>query len=278
MSVDLEDYYSNLPFSQWDDLSSRIEPLAKIILDLFDKYNVKATFFCLGYTAKRHPDLIKEIVSKGHEIGTHSYRHIRLDKMTKTEFENDLLKSIKIIQEVSGKTVHGYRAPYFSITNNEWVFEILQKYLDYDSSVYPVNIRYRSLKGAKNAPTHIYRLSYLEPYRENTNGKFTEIPLTTLSTPFGRIPTGGGFYLRFLPTWMIKKAIKNLNKQNFPAMLYIHTWDIDVGFPRKIGYNWYNYYGLKNAVKKFEAILKDFQFTNANKIIEKFEFAKTLGE
>ena len=122
MSVDLEDYYSNLPFSQWDDSSSRIEPLAKIILDLFDKYNVKATFFCLGYTAKRHPDLIKEIVSKGHEIGTHSYRHIRLDKMTKTEFENDLLKSIKIIQEVSGKMVHGYRAPSFSITNNECFF------------------------------------------------------------------------------------------------------------------------------------------------------------
>jgi len=278
MSVDFEDYYSRLPFSQWDDISSRIEKPTKIILDLFDKYNVKATFFCLGYTAKRHPDLIKEIVSRGHEIGTHSYQHIRVDKMTKTEFENDLLKSIKIIQEVSGKTVHGYRAPFFSITNNEWAFEVLQKYLDYDSSVYPVNIRYGSLNGAKNAPTHIYRLSHHEPYKESSNGKLIEIPLTTLSTPFGRIPTSGGFYLRFLPIWMIKKAIKKLNKQNFPAIFYIHPQDLDVGLPRKIGYNWYNYYGLKNAVKKFEAILKDFQFTNANKIIEKFEFAKTLGE
>ena len=274
MSVDFEDYYSRLPFSEWENIESRIEKPAKLILNLFDKYNVKATFFCLGYTAERHPDLIQEIVSRGHEVGTHSYQHLRVDNMTKKEFEKDLLKSIKIIEDVSGQKVHGYRAPFFSITNSNWAFEVLEKHLDYDSSLYPVNIKYGSLKGAKHAPSHIYRLSPDEPYKEGTNGKLIEIPLTTLPTPFGRIPTSGGFYLRFLPLWIIKKAIKKLNKQKFPAMFYIHPQDLDEGLPRNIGYNWYNYYGLKNAVKKFESILKDIKFTNAKQIIEDFELAK----
>jgi len=271
MSVDLEDYYCKLPFSQWEKHESRLFKPTKKLLELFDKYNVKATFFTLGYITERHPELIKEIKSKGHEIASHGYSHQNLNNITKEEFEQDLVKSIQINEDVSGDKVRGFRAPFFSIKNNEWAFEILKKHLTYDSSVYPVNLSYGSLKGAKNAPTHIYKMLVNNPYKEDYNGDFIEIPLTTLNIPFGRIPVGGGAYLRILPTWMLKRAINKINENNFPAVFYVHPQDLEYDIPKVEGYKWYSYYGLKNAVKKFEIILKSFKFSTANQVINNFQ-------
>ena len=267
MSVDLEDYYSKLPFSEWDKCESKLLKPTKKILELFDKYDVKATFFTLGYIAQKHPELIKEIQSKGHEIASHSYSHPNLNNLTKEDFEKDLLKSLKIIQEITGEKVRGFRSPFFSIKNNEWAFDVLKKYLDYDSSVNPVKIRYGSLDGIGNAPTTVYKMSDKNPYEEDKNGTFLELPVTTLNTPFGRLPMGGGFYLRFFPIWMLKAAIKQTNKKNFPAIFYIHPADLDPDVPRIAGYRWYSYYGLKNAVQKFEAILQSFKFSSVRDVL-----------
>ena len=90
MSVDLEDYYCDLPFSSWSKYESRVVGSTKVILELFDKHKVNATFFTLGYVAERHPELIEEIKSKGHEIATHGYSHTDLRKMYLKTFETDL--------------------------------------------------------------------------------------------------------------------------------------------------------------------------------------------
>ncbi len=269
MSVDLEDYYCKLPFSEWKKYDSKLVKPTRKILDLFDKYDVKATFFTLAYIAEKHPELIEEIKSKGHEIASHGYSHTSLHNMTPEEFEMDLLKSIQILQKISGEKVRGFRAPYFSVKNNDWAFDIMKKYLDYDSSVYPVKLpHFGSLKGVANAPNHPYRTSERNPFEEDKNGVFIEIPLATLNiSPIGSLPMGGGFYLRFFPIQMFKVAIKKMNKHNFPAMCYIHPQDLEPNIPRIPEYSWYSYYGLKNAIKKFEILLKSFKFSSVQDVI-----------
>src|SRR3989338_5033280 len=93
MSVDLEDYYCDLPFSEWSKYESRVIKNTERILDLFEKYDVKATFFVLGYIAEKFPDMIKKISDMGHEIASHSYAHIDLRKVSKKQFEDDFFKS-----------------------------------------------------------------------------------------------------------------------------------------------------------------------------------------
>jgi len=271
MSVDLEDYYCNLPFSEWKNHDSKLQKPTKKILELFDRYNVKATFFVLGYIAERYPQLIKEIASKGHEIASHSYSHPNLNDITSETFEKDLLKSIEINEEVSGEKIRGFRSPFFSIKNNEWAFSILSKYLEYDSSVYPTRLHYGSLNGIADAPTHLYAVSKENPYQEDKNSNFFEIPITTMGIPFGRIPMGGGAYLRIFPTWLLKNAINKINKNGFPAIFYIHPQDLEYDVPRIASYRWYSYYGLKNAIKKFEIILKSFKFSTASTVIQEIK-------
>lgn len=261
MSVDLEDYFCDLPFSTWENYDSRVIITTKKILDLFEKYNVTATFFTLGYIAEKFPELIEEIKSHGHELSSHGYSHTDIRKMSKDQFELDLVKSISIIRKISGEKVLGFRAPFFSINQtNLWVFDILKKHMTYDSSIFPVRT---PLYGIPSAKRHHYTVSDLNPLEENSNGNFTEIPLSTLHLPIiGNIPIAGGFHLRFLPTQLIKFGIKKLNNSNFPSVFYIHPKDLDPEMPNISEYNWTYYWNLKNATKKFESILKNFKFSS----------------
>ncbi|RZD44143.1 MAG: polysaccharide deacetylase, partial [Thaumarchaeota archaeon] len=139
MSVDLEDYFCDLPFKKWSQYESRVLKTTNKILGLFEKNNTKATFFTLGYIAEKFPDLIKEIDSRGHEIASHSYAHLDIRKVTKEKFEEDLKKSVEILEKITGKKILGFRAPYFSIDKKSfWAMEILSKYFKYDSSIFPV--------------------------------------------------------------------------------------------------------------------------------------------
>lgn len=265
MSVDLEDYYCDLPFSTWNKYEDRVTYTTKIILQLFEKYNTKATFFTLGYIAERHPDLIEEIKSKGHEIASHSFSHMDIRKMNKQSFEDDLLKSIKILETLCGEKILGFRAPFFSIDkNNVWAFDILKKYLKYDSSVFPVRT---PLYGIPDAPRFTYRISN-DPLQEDPNGTFIEIPPVTLRLLGVNIPVAGGFHMRFWPAYLLKLGINKMNKSGFPAMFYIHPKDLDPSMPRLPEYSWHYYWGLKNSIRKFEHILKNFEFSSVRDIMK----------
>ena len=267
MSVDLEDYYCDLPFSEWQKYESRVIKNTQVILDLFEKYDVKATFFVLGYIAEKFPGMIKKISELGHEIASHSYAHIDLRKVSKKQFEDDFLKSINIIEKITGKKVEGFRAPFFSIDkNNCWVFEILSRHIRYDSSIFPVRT---PLYGIHTAPRFIYKPSMNNVIEEDNQGKLIEIPMATHRIPLiGNVPIAGGFYLRFLPYWYMKLGIKNMNKHNKPAMFYIHPKDLDPEMPRISEYSWYYYYNLKSGVKKFEKLLQDFKFTTVKNSLQ----------
>jgi len=254
MSVDLEDHFCDLPFNTWSNFESRVESPTRLLLELFEKYNTKATFFTVGYIAEKHPELIEDILMKGHEIASHGYSHLDLRKNTKQDFESDLIKSIKTLQNISGENIFGFRAPWFSINheNLRWVFSILQKHLKYDSSLYPVGPHYGFSKGIR----HLYKINKDDPLKEDPRGKFIEIPMLTTHYPFiGNIPIAGGIYLRFLPLSLIKSGINKLNKTGFSTMCYIHPQDLDPSRPHLPRTAWHNYWGLNNTYKKILFIL-----------------------
>ena len=260
MSVDLEDYYCDLPFNEWGKYEERVKKITRKILNLFEENNVNATFFTLGYIAEKYPELIEEIQSKGHEIASHGYHHLDLRKITKSDFENDLKKSIDILERISNEKIIGFRAPFFSINKkNLWVFEILEKYMKYDSSIFPVKT---PLYGIPDAIHYHHKISSENPLEENKDGTLLEIPPLVIKTPFGNIPAAGGFHLRFFPIQMMNFAINKMNKKGFPATCYIHPKDFDEDMPRIKEYNWYYYWGLKNSFQKFESLIKKFEFSS----------------
>ena len=266
MSVDLEDYYCDLPFDTWNNYEERITQNTKLILSLFDQYNITATFFTVGYIAERHPELIEKIVSKGHEIASHSYAHIDLRKVTLEKFEEDLLKSISILQKLSKEKILGFRAPFFSINKKNFsYFKIIKKNLQYDSSIFPVKT---PLYGIPEAPRHFYKMSNHDPLVEDINETFTEIPPATFRIPLiGNIPIAGGFYLRFLPIFLLKYGIKKMNNKGFSCMCYIHPKDLDPKMPRIPEYSWHYYWGLRHSIKKLESFLKEFNFSTAREVL-----------
>jgi len=267
MTVDLEDYYCDLPFSEWSNHQDRVVQNTELILELFSKYKIKATFFVVGYIAEKFPELIKKIFEKGHEIASHSYCHHDLRKISKEVFEDDLKKSIHILEKITGEKVLGFRAPFFSIDKKTfWALEILRKNVVYDSSIFPVRT---PLYGVPNAPRNIYKPSAKNFVKEDKESNLIEIPLATHKIPIiGNVPIAGGFHLRFLPHRYISYGIKKMNNQNNPAMIYIHPKDIDPNMPKIKGYNWTYYYNLKSAQKKFEKILEKFQFTSVKELLK----------
>ncbi len=268
MSVDLEDYFCDLPHEEWGKYESRIEITTNTILDLFEKYRVNATFFVLGFIAEQFPELIEKIKSKGHELASHGYYHKDIRKLSKEDFESELVNSLKMIRKVSGEKVLGFRAPFFSITEkNFWVFDILRKYLTYDSSIFPVRT---PLYGIPKAPRYQYLMSEENPIQEDPNGTFIEFPLATLKIPcYGNLPIAGGFYLRFFPNAILNIGIKKINNNGYSAMCYIHPKDLDPKMPRLKEYSWHFYWGLNNSLKKYESLLKNFKFTSVREILNK---------
>lgn len=267
MSVDLEDYYCDLPFLEWPKYKDRVVENTEMILELFEKYNIKATFFVVGYIAEKFPELVKKIFEQGHEIGSHSYSHNDLRKIDSKIFEEDIQKSIQILQNIIGEKILGFRAPFFSIDQKSfWAMKIISKYFVYDSSVFPVRT---PLYGLPKAPRKIYNPLLKNPIKEDSDEKLIEIPLATYRVPIiGNIPIAGGFHLRFLPQKIISYGIKKLNKQDRPAMIYIHPKDLDAEMPKIKEYNWTYYYNIKSARKKFEKILKEFQFCSVKEFLE----------
>ena len=267
MSVDLEDFFCDLPFESWSKYESRVLKNTNKILDLFEKYQIKATFFTLGYIAEKFPDLIKKIDNKGHEIASHSYSHLDIRKTTEKDFENDIVKSIEILEKIIGKRVLGFRAPYFSIDKKSfWAMKILSKYFKYDSSIFPVKT---PLYGIRNAPRNIYKPNLTNPSIEDVKSELIEIPLATDRIPIiGNIPIAGGFHLRFLPYFYIKYGLNKINNSNNSFIFYIHPKDLDPEMPKINEYAWHYYYNLSGATKKFEKILKDFEFCSVKDFLK----------
>lgn len=266
LQIDVEDWYCDLNISEWKFQEDRVGESTNRVLDILKEANASATFFVLGYVAEHHPELVKRIKDEGHEVATHGYAHRPITKQTPQEFEDDLLRSIQILEDITGERIVGYRAPEFTvIEETSWAIDVLKKTgLKYDSSVFPVRTH---LYGVPHAPLFPYHISSSNIKVDDPTTQFLEIPLSVYRIPGTsmNIPIAGGFYLRFLPYPFIKHALRKINKLNQVAVCYIHPWELDPYQPKIDSLAWYHYWRLSSTQKKFRQLLRDFQFTSVRR-------------
>ena len=224
MSIDWEDFGQMFGKYKFGDITEpikgTIERQTKIILDLFDENNTKATFFILGVLAKYRPEIVKEIAARGHEIALHGQNHEAMFTLTPEQAYEDVSTSQKIVTDIIGSPVYGYRAPFFSlIKDNLYLLEILADLnLIYDSSIFPMLLpRY----GIKNFPTEdaLYTLA--------NDKQIVELPMTTAFFLNKQLPVSGGGYMRLMPETLIKKVFKNIDAKNKDSMIYMHPYEFD---------------------------------------------------
>lgn len=262
LTFDIEDWYHsnllNVKMSQWESCENRVEKKTKEILALLDETDDQATFYVLGYVAEKYPHLVKEIHEKGHEIASHGYAHQFVYHQAPNEFRDDIKKSLDILENIIGQKIVSYRAPSWSINGEaDWALEILcSKGIKYDSSMFPFKTyMYGNSKLEKFI--NIIKLSKLE--------KIVEIPPSVLEYGGIRLPFSGGFYFRALPASVINFGIKQFNKLQNPAVLYLHPWDIDNDQPKAkatIRNNFVQRFNTKSAKKKLRIILEKNSFTS----------------
>lgn len=263
LTIDVEDWYQDYYIKNWELYEDRIVDSTNKVLEILKQTGNRATFFTLGYVADHFPTLVSKIKNENHEIASHGYAHIPLTQQMPEEFEDDLSKSIQILEELSGDKVLGYRAPYFTVVEKTaWAIDIMKKNgLRYDSSVFPVKTH---LYGVPDAPLFPYHISSTDIKVDNSDEDFLEIPLSVYRMPLIKknLPIAGGFYLRLFPYFLIERGIKKINKLNQPAVCYLHPWELDPEQPRVNSLGWYHYYRLSSTEAKFKRLLTDFKFTS----------------
>jgi polysaccharide deacetylase family protein (PEP-CTERM system associated) len=254
LTVDVEDYFhaANLehgfPPARWHSLPSRVEQSTRELLDIFDEFGARGTFFTLGTTARRHPGLVQEIVSRGHELASHGYGHRIVWTQTPKSFYRDVRKAKLLLEDLAGKPCLGYRAPNFSITERSlWAYEeLVRAGYKYDSSLYPVpHPRYG------NAHREIALHT-----RETGLGPLTIIPLSVFEAPLlGRVGVAGGGWWRLLPRFFIRFALRTAYK---PLNCYLHPWELDSEQPRCAGLSMINRFRHYTGIKSFPQMVKDY--------------------
>lgn len=263
LTVDVEDYFMVSAFSDvvryddWQNYESRIEKNTSKVLDVFDEHGVKATFFILGWVAKRHPGLVYEIKKRGHELACHSYSHRLAYDLKPDEFREDTRVSKRIIEDASGERIFGYRAPSYSITKDSlWTLDILtEEGFGYDSSIFPIHHDRYGIPEFGRFSTEI---------ETKGAGRILEIPLSTVRL-FGRnIPIAGGGYMRLFPLRFLQWGIRTINRdESQPAVIYFHPWEIDTGQPRLNGSrlsSFRHHINIHKTLPKLESLLKAFRF------------------
>jgi polysaccharide deacetylase family protein (PEP-CTERM system associated) len=227
------------------------------LLDLLETNGVEATFFILGWVCDREPDLIREIVARGHEIACHSYWHRPIFTLTADEFREDTRRAKETIEQTSGARVLGYRAPSFSVTRKSlWALEILAELgFTYDSSIFAIA---HDVYGIPDGPRR-------PALARTRRGSIAEFPMTTFSFRARNLPVGGGGYLRILPFWYTQWGLSAAKKENVPFILYVHPWEIDAGQPRLAG-RWRSrlrhYTNLHQMERRLHRLLARFSFTS----------------
>jgi polysaccharide deacetylase family protein (PEP-CTERM system associated) len=268
LTIDVEDYFQVSAFDghvdrgAWEKMPSRIERNVEQLLQLLDDRRARATFFTLGWIAERHPSLVRRIVGQGHELASHGYSHRRASELDHTAFSHDIRHAKKLLEDIAGLEVIGYRAPSFSIgKGNLWAFDcIAAAGYRYSSSVYPVQ---HDHYGMPDAPRFPYRV----------RGGLLEIPVTTTRL-FGRnLPAGGGGYFRLAPYNVSRWAIARVNRQEQrPAIFYFHPWEIDPEQPRMKGVSvktrFRHYLNLHRTRARLTRLLTDFEWDRIDRVFD----------
>lgn len=286
LTIDVEDWFQVenfkkwIPFSSWPSQELRVERNTHRILDILDsielkapapllkniksdllikhnpgpRQNPKATFFVLAWVAERLPDLVREIYSRGHEVASHGYYHRLCNIEPKEDLKKDLITSKKLLEDIIGAPVYGYRAPNFSIDND--VLQLIKKcgYV-YDSSFnsFEMNKRYGRIDLRADEKNGIsFKIS----------DTFHELPISNIKLGDFTLPWGGGGYFRLVPFFFFKYGIQAALKKENAYLFYIHPWEIDPDQPKvyeaAFYYRFRHYINIKKTHLKFNSLIKTF--------------------
>ena len=269
LSVDVEDWFQVGAFENvisrdhWDACECRVERNTDRLLAMFDEAGIKATFFTLGWVAERYPASIRRIADAGHELGNHGQNHDRVFTFAPAQFAADLDRSRKAIEDAGGVAVKGYRAPSFSINpDTPWAHEIMaEQGYAYSSSINPIA---HDHYGWADAPRFAFH--------PIAGSDFVEIPVTTAMLGSKRIAAGGGGFFRLLPYVYSRWAVRQVNAEARPGIIYFHPWEIDPDQPRvanaPLKSKLRHYTRLEAMAGKLRRLIADFRWDRLDRIVE----------
>lgn len=268
MTVDVEDYFqvsALAPYidrGAWESYPSRVERNIHRVLDMFAEHGVQATFFTLGWIGERFPELVRRIVAGGHELASHGFAHDRVDQQGPRGFRADVRRTKRLLEDVGGVPVLGYRAASFSVSERtDWAFDILgEEGYVYSSSVYPIR---HDHYGMPKAPRFAYR-------PQGDDG-ILEVPITTTSVFGWKLPCGGGGYFRLLPYGFSLWALRRVNRiDGQPCVFYFHPWEIDPGQPMvdnvSLRTRVRHYVNLERMEGRLHAVLSDIAWDRMDRV------------
>jgi len=221
LSIDFEDWHQlvrrRVRAPGWQLPGPALARQTDALLALLDDMALRATFFILGMTARAHPDLVQAIAARGHEIGSHGDRHLPVHGQTRSEFGADLRAARTTIEQLTGHTPLGYRAPAFSVTTeSSWAYEIMaEEGLGYDASQHD----------SPRIPNRVVCSSRSPHQLELAGGRtLWEFPAAVWCAGRLRIPVGGASYWALMPTAVV---LHGLARAGPLAGVYLHPYELD---------------------------------------------------
>ena len=267
ITIDVEDYFQvsafapYIPRSGWEARPQRVERNIDRILQILEEARVHATFFTLGWVAERYPHMVRRIVAQGHELASHGYGHERASALERDAFFGDVARAKAILEDVAGIEVQGYRAPSFSIgDNNLWAYDCLAEAgYRYSSGIYPIR---HDHYGSPNSHRFAHRVS----------AQLIEVPITTARLFRQNWPAGGGGYFRLMPYAMSRWLIRRVNAEDGEsAVFYFHPWEIDPEQPRVKGVDartrFRHYVNLHRTAGRLRMLLRDFRWDRLDRVV-----------
>jgi polysaccharide deacetylase family protein (PEP-CTERM system associated) len=269
LSVDVEDWFQVLNMAhridraEWTKLELRCGAATRRLLELFERRCAKATFFFLGWIAERMPEVVREVQSAGHEIGSHGYDHRLLPDLGQAGFALDLERTSAILAGITGERPRSFRACTWSITKRTpWAIdELVRAGFTLDSSIQPVRHPDYGVAGAATRP---YRLV-------GRGGEVLEFPPLTWDVLGMHLPVGGGGYLRLLPLAFLRRALRQRERAGSPGCIYLHPWEVDPGQPRqRLGglRGFRHYVNLDKTYGKLDRLLQEWPFVGLRAALE----------
>ena len=268
-TVDVEEYFQVValapyaPMSRWEGFESRVEASIDRLLELMSRHGALGTFFTVGWVAERHPAMVKRIAAAGHELASHTYDHVRITHQTPEAFRESVRRTKRIIEDITGEAVLGFRAPSFSIVRGtEWALDILlEEGHRYDSSLFPVQRSGYGYVGGGQDPYWIDRPA----------GRLWEVPPATLRLGGRLWPAAGGAYFRILHPELVHAALRSSASRGASGTFYIHPWEWDPEQPRfevPVLTRVRHYAGQGRVLGRIAALLKAFEFTSIRRAID----------
>lgn len=267
-SVDVEEHFQvaalacRVAKGEWGDYPSRVERNTDRCLDMLAAAPARGTFFVLGWVAKRYPNLVRRIAEAGHEIASHGMEHDRVSALGPDRFAADVGEVRKLLQDLSGHSVAGYRAPSFSLTPEMgWAYRaLIEAGYRYSSSVYPVS---HDHYGCPSAPRWAYR-----PLADSD---FVEFPLSTARLAGRTVPASGGGYFRFLPYSISRTLLRRASAGRRQAgIFYMHPWEIDPEQPKvadlPLRSRFRHYVNLHRTEGRLRALFSDFSWDRMDRV------------